>query len=91
MLWEGLFQVFVEEFFDLGKGDDVFPVVEVGVACAGYNHEELVVGFAGGDGQFLVGVAAEVERVGFLAVEYHDSVLDFAGAAHQREVYPGNC
>lgn len=52
------------------------------MACAGNDHEELVVLFAGGYGEFLVGVAAEIERVGFLSVENHDGVLYFSGTAH---------
>lgn len=43
-LSDGLFaEVFVEECFYLGKGDDILPVIEVGMACARDDHEELVV------------------------------------------------
>lgn len=54
-------EIFAEELFDFGKGDDVLPVVEVGVACAGYDHEQFVVLLAGDYGEFLVGVASEIE------------------------------
>ena len=32
---DSVIEVFVEELFNLCKGDDVLPVVEVGMACAG--------------------------------------------------------
>lgn len=86
-----LADIFVEEFFNLVKGDDILLVVEVAVACSGNHHEELVVGFAGSDGQLLVGIAAEVEGMRFFSVKNHDGVLDLAGTAHQREVDPWNC
>lgn len=54
-------EIFAEEALDRAEGDDVFPVVEVGVARAGNYHEELVVLLAGDDGQLLEGVAAEIE------------------------------
>ena len=87
----GLFaEIFVEEGFNRGKWDYVFAVVEISVACTRNHHEQLVVLLARSDGEFLVGVAAEVERVCLLPVENHDGVLNLTGTAHQREVYPGN-
>ena len=63
-LYRSLFtEILAEEFINLGKGDDVLLVVEVGVACAGNDHEKLVVLLAGSYGQLLVCVAAEVERI----------------------------
>lgn len=90
-LYRDLFaEILAEEVLYGGKGDDVLPVVEVGVACAGNDHEKLVVLLAGSYGQLLVCVAAEVERMGFLSMKNHYGILDLAGTAHQRKVYPGN-
>lgn len=60
------------------------------MACAGNDHEEFVVGFAGGDSEFLVGVTAEIERMCLLSVENHDCIFNLSGTAHQGEVYPRN-
>ena len=78
--------IFIEEFLNLCKWDDVLLIIEVGVACAWNDHEELVVGFCRGYGKPLVGVTTEIERVGFLSVKNHDGVFNFAGTAHQWEV-----
>ena len=86
----GLFQIFSEEFLDGIEGNDVFLVVEVSVARSGDYHKELVVVLTGSDGQFLVGIAPEIEGVRLFSVNYHDGVLNLSGTAHQREVDPWN-
>lgn len=51
------------------------------MACAGNHHEELVVVVAWNHSELFVGVASEIERVGLLALENHNSALDFGGPA----------
>lgn len=60
------------------------------MTCTGYYHKQFVVVPTGCDGQLFVGVAAEIERVSFLAVQYHHGIFNFTGTTHQREIYPGN-
>ena len=64
----------LEEFFNRGKGDDVFPVVEVGMTCARDHHEQFVVLLTRSYSKFLVGVAAEIERMSLLSVENHHCI-----------------
>ena len=45
------------------------------MACSGNNHEEFVIGLAGSYRELFVGIAAEIERMSFLSVKNHDSVL----------------
>lgn len=71
--------ILVKELFNLGKGDDVLLIIQVRVACAGNDHEEFVVLLARRYGQFLVGVAAEIEGVCFLSVENHDCIFNLSG------------
>lgn len=84
------FQILIEELLYLVERNYLRLIVEVGMACAGNHHEELVVILTRGDGQFLVGIAAEIERMGFLSMKNHYGVLNLSGAAHKREIDPGD-
>lgn len=80
-----LLKILAEEFFNGGEWNYIFLIIEVGMACAGNHHEELVVLLARGYGKLFIGVAAEIEGVGFLSMKNHNSVLNLTGTAHERE------
>ena len=74
----------MEEGFDFIEGDDVHPVVQVGVAGAWDDHQFLVIAL-----QFFESVFAEVTGVGFLAVDDQDGVADLPGVREQGHIYEG--
>ena len=77
-------KIFVEEGFDFIKGDDIHPVVQVGVAGARDDHQLLVVAL-----QFFESVFAEVTGVGFLAVDDQYGVADLPGVGEKGHVHEG--
>ncbi len=60
------------------------------MACSGDNHKQFVVLLSGSDCKPLVGVTAEIKRVGFLPVDNHYRTFNLVGTAHQRKVNPRN-
>ena len=74
----------MEEAFDLVKGNDVHLVIQVGVGCAGDDHQFFVVSL-----QFFESVFAEVTGVRLLTVDDQYGVADLSGVTQLGHVHKG--
>ena len=79
-----LFQICSEELIHFIKGDDISLVIEVGVACAGNEHQFLVFPF-----QFLKSVLAEIAGVCLIPVNQKDGASDFITVLEDRHIQEG--
>ena len=70
-----------EESFHLVERDNIQPIVQISMACAGDNHQFLVVAF-----QQLVGILAEITGVCLFAMDDEHGVFYLIRTIHQREV-----
>lgn len=55
-LFKSFAEIFAEEFFNRGKGDDVFLIIQIRVACSGYDHKQFVVLLTWDYGEFPVSI-----------------------------------
>ena len=74
----------MEEAVDFVKGDDVHLIVQVGMGCAGDDHQLFVVAL-----QFFESVFAEITGVRLLTVDDQYGVADFTGVAQLRHIHKG--
>ena len=79
----------LEELLDLVEGDNILPVIKVGVDSSGEDQQLLI----GGIGAILhhigVGVLTEVAGVGLLTVDHQHSAADLAAVAQDGHVKEG--
>ena len=84
-----LLQVRAEELFDFIKGNDVLPVVEVGVDCAGDKEQLLIVGIGIVPHHIGKGVLAEVAGVCFFSVNYQYRIADLIAVTQNGHIEEG--
>lgn len=70
---KGLFQIRTEKNFNLVERYLFEIVIQVGMVGIGNDQQFLVVA-----SQFLIGILAEIARMGFLSVDKQDGAADFA-------------
>lgn len=72
----------MEEAFNLVKGNDVHLIIQVGMGCAGDDHQLFVVAL-----QFFESVFAEVTGVRLLTVDNQYGVADLAGVTQLGHIH----
>ena len=84
-----LLQIRPEELLDLVEGNDVLPVIEVGVDRAGDDEQLLVVRAGVVFYHIGKGVLAEITGVGLLPVDHQYGAADLIAVAQDRHVEEG--